>query len=292
MKPTLDITPRNSYRPLEKSRLKEQSEFDLIITQTKFDLKRMLEGSWAKAPIIFSGLLWYVTTLFTVSRLSIQSILPIDYWNTFKDSLSLFTAPREGAGGLLIGIGLAVIGSGLIADDNASKAHTIYATKISKRTYILSKILTMLAIVFISLFLWAFLLYFIVIYKTGPPLSGIIEHWYFLTNLVILFVVYSMTIGGIALFFSSITDRSLVAGVLILVIPLLIQFIGTLILYDVTGISLFLALGPYNTVLIVWDKLWGGTYKYAQYMPEAVFSMILYFSLGLWALFKASNDRK
>ena len=100
-----------------------------------------------------------------------------------------------------------------------------------------------------------------------------------------------MTIGGIALFFSSITDRPLVAGVLTLIIPLLIQFIGTLILFDITGIPLFLALGPYNAVLIVWDKLWGGSYEYAQYILDAIVSMIFYFALGLWGLLRAVNKK-
>ncbi len=283
---------RYAYRPLTKDRLSQGSranELRAFWYQVKFDLYLALKGGWAKGPIIFSGLIWYVVTIVTINSLATRSILGIDYWGAFADSIATFMVPREGPGGILVGIALAVLASGLVADDNRSRALVLYHTKLKTRTYVLSKVTATISIVFISMGVWSLLLYIVVIYKTAPPLDETFAHLWFLSSMFWVFVAYCMSLGGIALFFSSITDRALVAGVLTIVVPLLFQFIGTVLLYDITGISWFFAFGPFNAVYIIWDLVWPTDAEIAKYYKEAIVALLFYASAGMIALLRAST---
>lgn len=262
------------YRPLTKRTRDPPKFWEAVRVMVMFEIRKGLEGRWAKVPLIFAGFFLF----FSLTSLTGMLTLPEkDFVNNVEFFSSFFLTPREGPGSL-IWLHVAIINSGLIASDLSDNTFTLYMTKMRLRVYFLSKFIASVILTLIGLPLVGLSYFFIAIYKRGLPIFpfnwDLMGQYAIILGKLLLFIAFEVIFyASVILLFSAYTKKAINAGVLFIVYLIASSVIFEGILVDATQVEWFKLLSPLSAMLIVFtnyftrEVVFGGSHDGSDQFP-------------------------
>ncbi len=175
-----------------------------------------------------------------------------------------------GAGSFFLGFLLialfAIVGSGLIADDNQGQVLGLYLSKIQRNEYIMAKFLSI--VLYINFFLTIPLLILGALYVQGLEFEHI-DYFNYYAGIILYGLLSSLFIGAAVLFFSSVAEKRNYAS---------LAFFLTYLISSMFG-SIVWSISPSNEYLLLIS-------------PSNLLSALAYICLGDYEVWSHVTDKK